>query len=59
MDLKNFVASKPNINSVRFGKGSFRYFGPVISNFIPAEIRNANTLCNCVSSVGWIPNEFA
>ena len=44
MDLKNFVASKPNINSVRFG--------PVISNFIPAEIRNANTLCNCVSSVG-------
>ena len=34
----------PNINSVRFGKGSIRYFGPVIWNSIPAEIRNANTL---------------
>ena len=33
-----------NINSVRFGKGSIRYFGPVIWNSIPAEIRNANTL---------------
>ena len=34
----------PNINSVRFGKGSIRYFGPVIWNSVPAEIRNANTL---------------
>ena len=34
----------PNINSVRFGKGSLRYFGPVMWNSIPAEIRNANTL---------------
>ena len=34
----------PNINSVRFGKGSIQYFGPVISNSIPAEITNANTL---------------
>ena len=34
----------PNINSVRFGKVSIRYFGPVIWNSIPAEIRNANTL---------------
>ena len=34
----------PNINSVRFGKGSIRYFGPVIWNSIPAEIRNTNTL---------------
>ena len=33
-----------NINSVRFGKGSIRYFGPVIWNSIPAEIRNTNTL---------------
>ena len=33
-----------NINSVRFGKGSIRYFGPVIWNSITAEIRNANTL---------------
>ena len=36
----------PNINSVRFGKGSIRYFGPVIWNSIPAEIRNANTFEN-------------
>ena len=35
-----------NINSVRFGKGSIRYFGPVIWNSIPAEIRNANTFEN-------------
>ena len=34
----------PNINSARFGKDSIRYFGPVIWNSIPAEIRNANTL---------------
>ena len=34
----------PNINSVRFGKGSIRYIGPVIRNSIPPEIRNANTL---------------
>ena len=34
----------PNINSVRFGKGSTEYFGPVIWNSIPAEITNANTL---------------
>ena len=34
----------PNINFVKFGKGSIRYFGPVIWNSIPAEIRNANTL---------------
>ena len=34
----------PNINSVRFGKGSIRYFGPVIWNSVTAEIRNANTL---------------
>ena len=33
----------PNINSLRFGEGSIRYFGPVIWNSIPAEIRNANT----------------
>ena len=33
-----------NINSVRFGKGPIRYFGPVIWNSIPAEIRNTNTL---------------
>ena len=33
----------PNINSVRFGKGSIQYFGPAIWNSIPAEIRNANT----------------
>ena len=33
----------PNINSVRFGKVSIRYFGPVIWNSLPAEIRNANT----------------
>ena len=34
----------PNINSVRFGKGCIRYFGPVIWNSIPAKIRNAKTL---------------
>ena len=34
----------PNINSVRFGKGSIRYFGPVIWNSIPAKIKNANIL---------------
>ena len=34
----------PNNNSVRFGKGSISYFGPVIWNSIPAEIKNANTL---------------
>ena len=34
----------PNINSVRFRKGSIRYFGPAIWNSTPAEIRNANTL---------------
>ena len=34
----------PNINSVRFGKGSIRYFDPVIWNSIRAKIRNANTL---------------
>ena len=33
----------PNINSLRFGKGFIQYFGPVIWNSIPAEIRNANT----------------
>ena len=33
-----------NINSVRFGKGFVQYFGPVIWNSIPAEIRNAKTL---------------
>ena len=33
----------PNINSLRFGEGSIRYFDPVIWNSIPAEIRNANT----------------
>ena len=33
----------PNINFLIFGKGSIRYFGPVIWNSIPAEIRNANT----------------
>ena len=34
----------PNINSVRFGKGSIQYFGPVIWNSLSAQIRNANTL---------------
>ena len=34
----------PNINSVRFGKGSIPYFCPVIWNSIPPDIRNANTL---------------
>ena len=34
----------PNINSVRFSKGSIRYFGPMIWNSISAEIKNANTL---------------
>ena len=34
----------PNIISLRFGKSSVRYFGPVIWNSISAEIRNANTL---------------
>ena len=33
----------PNINSVRFGKGSIWYFDPVIWNSIPAIIRNAKT----------------
>ena len=33
----------PNINSLRFGEGSIRYFGPVIWISIPEEIRNANT----------------
>ena len=34
----------PNINSVRFGKGSIQYFGSVIWNSLPAKIRNAKTL---------------
>ena len=32
-----------NINSVRFGKSTIRYFGPVIWNSIPAKLRNAKT----------------
>ena len=34
----------PNINSVRFGKDSIGYFGPVIWNSIPTKIRNAKTM---------------
>ena len=34
----------PNINSVRFVKGSIQYFGSVIWNSLPAKIRNAKTL---------------
>ena len=50
MDLKNFVSS------VRFGKGSIRYFGPVIWNSIPAEIRNANTLSSFKKNIRkWRP----
>ena len=50
MDLKNIV------NSVRFGKGSIRYFGPVIWNSLPAEIRNANTLSSFKKNIRkWRP----
>ena len=46
----------PNINSVRFGKGSIRYFGPVIWNSIPAKIKNANTLSSFKKKVRkWKP----
>ena len=41
----------PNINCVRFGKGAIRYFGPVIWNSIPAEIRNANILSSCKKKI--------
>ena len=41
----------PNINSVRFGKGSLRYFGPVMCNSIQAEIRNANTLSSVKKNI--------
>ena len=45
----------PNINSVRFGKGSIRYFGPVIWNSIPAEIRNADILSSFKKIRKWKP----
>ena len=37
----------PNINSLRFGKGSIQYFGPVIWNSIPAKIRKLEMLRLC------------
>ena len=47
----------PNINSVRFGKGSIRYFGPVIWNSIPAENRNAITLSSFMKKIQkWKPS---
>ena len=47
----------PNINSVRFGKGSIRYFGPVIWNSIPAKIRNAKTLSSFKKKIRkWKPS---
>ena len=45
----------PNINFVRFGKGSIRYFGPVIWNSIPAEIRNADILSSFKKIRKWKP----
>ena len=52
MDLKNFVFPKSTL-----GKGSIRYFGPVIWNSIPAEIRNANTLSSVKKQIRkWKPS---
>ena len=48
-----------NINSVRFdkAKGSTRYFGPVIWNFIPVKIRSAKTLSSFKKKIRkWKPS---
>ena len=47
----------PNINSVRFGKGSIWYFDPVIWNSIRAIIRNAKTFSSFEKKIRkWKPS---
>ena len=47
----------PQVKSVYKGLNSLRYFGPIIWNLIPGEIKNCDTLASFVSKIRqWRPN---
>ena len=47
----------PQVKSVYKGSNSLRYFGPIIWNLIPKEIKNCDTLASFVSKIRqWRPN---
>jgi exonuclease III len=49
---------RPRINSVHFGEDSLQYFGSVIWDKIPIEIRNSESLSSFKSKIrNWSPDE--
>ena len=50
--------SRPRINTVHFGKDSLHYFGSVIWDIIPLEIKNSISLINFKKKIrNWAPDE--
>ena len=50
--------SRPRINTVHFGKDSLHYFGSIIWNIIPLEIKNSISLVNFKDKIrNWAPDE--
>ena len=50
--------SLPQVNTVHYGHDSLRYFGCIIWNIIPEEIRNCENIIKFKSMIKmWVPNE--
>ena len=49
---------RPNINSVHFGEDSLQYFGSVVWDKIPIEIKNSTNLSIFKNKIrNWCPDE--
>ena len=47
----------PQINTVHYGENSLRYFGSIVWNMIPADIKNINTFKGSKEKIKrWLPN---
>ena len=49
---------RPRVNTVHFGKDSLQYFGSVIWNIVPQDIKNSVSLNSFKKSIrNWLPDE--